>query len=148
MTPSANERIETESVRTLFESMKNGTFRRSMFPELSIKDMPALLARASSTESLSCYPSNPISSQFEPTCPEGMVALWLVEGFRTGNAFPSLNALCLTHGNSSSDWAGVSEKNQARVAEAYRRWWDRVKDDPSADAMKTDPLKGLGMSWY
>ena len=60
---------------------------------LAGRDIPALLDCADSTTTLKDFPRNPVSSQFEPECSEGMVALWLIEGFATASRpdFGSLN---------------------------------------------------------
>lgn len=76
-----------ERVRKLFEAMRAGKCDESVFPALGWEDIPSLLTVAPSTAVLKNFPRNAISSQYEPECSEGMVALWLIEGLRRGGSF-------------------------------------------------------------
>jgi hypothetical protein len=63
--------------------------------------------------------------------------------------FASLNALCLPRGElKSTDWGGVSEKNHAATAEAYRKWWRSYASRPADEARKADPLEGTDLRWF
>ncbi len=135
-------------VSELFAAMAAGKYADRAFPELGWDDIPALLELGPSTRMLEDIPRNPLSSQYEERCAEGLVALWLLEGVRKGRGFPSLNALCFEGKVEGSDWKLASELNHDRVLAAYRTWWARVKDLPRAEAAAIDPLEGTGLRWY
>lgn len=117
-------------------------------PSLSWEDLPDLLALGGSARVITDFPRSPWSSQFEESCSEGMVALWLVECVRQGGKFASLNALCFDGRVEVADWTAASEANHARVLEAYRAWWTRVRALPPQEAALTDPLDGTGLRWF
>lgn len=141
-------KVSNTRVQKLFESMRKGTYNDVTFPELKWEDIPALLEMGASKRVLRCFPVNPISSTAVKECPEGMAALWLVEGLRKGGKdFPSLNALCLPEDERTGTWAEMSAKNQDRVLKAYREWWQQFHTLPAEKAAAVDPLKGARLHW-
>jgi hypothetical protein len=128
--------------------MRDGTYDDSGFPQIGWDDVPALLALADEVKPLTRFPRNPISSQYEESCSEGMVALWLIEGIRKGGKYPSMATLCLPVPVPKGDWGKISEANHNAVAKAYKSWWDRVKSLPPAKAVEDDPLSGTGLAWH
>ncbi len=145
-TPMENTR--NEKVEALFDSFRNATYRGFNFPDLSFEDIPALLELGESEQALKSFPRSPISSQFEATCSEGMIALWLIEGIRNGRKFPSLNALCFKKGQIGKDWTSKSENNHEPVLDAYKTWWNESKDLPVEEAELANPLEGLELHWH
>lgn len=139
---------ENQRVKKLFEAMQNGNYAEIEFPKLDLTDVPALLEYADSGKILKSFPRSPFSSQFEATCSEGMVALWLIEGIRQGGKYPSLNSLCFKSGVESKNWTKTSEDNHKEVAKAYRAWWDKAKSLTPEKAKALDPLKDTGLSWH
>lgn len=137
-----------KKVKSLFESMRNGTYKSRGFPKLTRDDIPALMSLADSTRILKAFPRYSISSQYEETCPEGIVAIWLVEGVRKGSKFPSLNALCLPGGKNNGDWTELSKANHPQLAAAYKKWWENVKQTDTPAAFKANPLKGTNLHWH
>jgi hypothetical protein len=135
-------------VKALFDRMHAGTYRDDFLnpPKLEWADIPALLDRAESTRLLEAFPRNPISSQYERAAPEGVVALWLVEGLRKGGRYASLNARLTTAAGEAKGEA--FEGNNKAAAKAYRAWWAKVKDLPPAKAREVDPLEGTGLRWW
>ncbi|MDB4778081.1 DUF4943 domain-containing protein [bacterium] len=142
------ENTSNEKVEALFDSFRDKTYHRSGFPDLSFEDIPALLDLGESEQILKSFPRSPISSQFEATCSEGMIALWLVEGIRSGKKFPSLNALCFKKGQTGNDWTSNSESNHELVLDAYQQWWNESKDLPVEEAKLADPLLGMELHWH
>lgn len=140
--------IENERVKALFESMRKGFFNDIEFLRLDLTDVPALLEHADSTQPLETYPTNPLSSQRQQQCTEGMMALWLIEGVRHGGQYPSLNPLCFKNGVQGKDWTKASEDNHKEVAQAYRNWWSKAKRLCPYDAKAIDPLKGTDLHWH
>lgn len=142
-------KVPNERVEELFGAMREGKYAGDgRFPGLKWEDIPALLELGTSKRALRTFPVNYASSQAEDECPEGMVALWLVEGLRKGRGgFPSLNALCLPEGTTGK-WAEESARNQARVLKAYREWWERAKSLPAEEAAEIDPLKETKLRWH
>lgn len=139
--------IENEKVESLFESFRDESYRGRRFPELDVEDIPALLVLGESERQLKDFPRSMISSQYEPTCREGIVALWLVEGIRKGGRFPSLNALCLSK-KAGNDWTANSESNHKQVLDAYRKWWKDTKELPFEEAQEINPIKRIGLHWH
>ncbi len=140
-------KAEGQRVKVLFESMRSGNYAAITFPQLDLADVPTLLEYADSTKPLRSFPRNPLSSQLEVDFSEGMVALWLIEGVRQGDRYPSLNALCFKAGGGGKDWSKASEDNHKEVARAYRAWWEKAKSLPHDPAKALDPLKGTGLAW-
>ena len=102
-------------VDQLFARMEAGQYSEEIrFPNLTWADIPALLQRTNSTRMLTTFPTNPLSSERQAQCSEGMVALWLVEGIRKTPKpeFASLNPLVLPPGpQNGKDWGAISEQN-------------------------------------
>src|SRR5688500_5897495 len=113
-TPAPVPEQPPSRVKALFDQMRDGKYQREGFdfPKLEWADIPELLAKADSTRLLEAFPRNPISSQYERACPEGVVALWLVEGLRKGGKYPSLNARLTTAAGEAKGEA-FEENNKA-----------------------------------
>lgn len=141
-------KVENQRVKKLFDAMRNGKNPEVEFPRLDLTDVPALLELADSTKMLKSFPRNPLSSQFERQCSEGMVALWLIEGVRKGSKYPSLNALCFKDGVQVNDWTAESEANHKEVAKAYRAWWKKARTLTPEKANEINPLTGTSLHWY
>ena len=97
---------------------------------------------------LTSFPRNPLSSQSQSSCSEGMVALWLVEGIRKGSRFASLNCLCFRDVPADDTWGAASEANHDPARAAYKVWWVRVHGLAEDRAAAVDPLAGTGLHWY
>ncbi|HEX4611521.1 MAG TPA: DUF4943 family protein [Urbifossiella sp.] len=136
--------LPPDRVTVLFGKMYVGKYDDMWFPDLGWEDIPALLARADSTRELANFPVNPASSLHQPTCPEGVVAVWLVEGIRKGGRFASLNPRPFPLEDPTKERAA----NVQALAQAYRGWWDRVKQMPPEQAREADPLGGTSFRWH
>lgn len=146
--PGPDAQASKDRVRKLFAAMREGKYRGDFsFPDLKWEDVPALLDLGGSKTLLKTFPRNSYSSQKQPECSEGMVALWLIEGLRLGKD-PPLNALCLPIGPVKGDWGKLSEKNHPRVLQAYQSWWSKVRSLPHEKAAAVDPLEGSKLSWH
>lgn len=133
----AKEPARSERVDKLFGAMRDGKYDGFRFPDLRTEDIPALLELTDSTQELTNFPVNPISSATPPkSTSEGAVALWLVEGVRRGGKFPTLNT---PH--------GTELKAQPELAKAYKVWWAKVKDKPE-EVGKIDPLAETKLDWH
>jgi hypothetical protein len=147
-THGGEQQTKEQKVKKLFDSMRSGKYAEFEFPRLDLTDVPTLLGFADSTKTLTTFPRNPLSSQLELQCSEGMVALWLIEGVRQGSKYPSLNALCFKGKVEGTDWTKASEDNHKEVAKAYRAWWEKAKTLMPEKAKAIDPLKDTGLSWH
>ena len=139
-------------VDKLFAAMRKGTFRQEGLrpPRLEWSDVPALLKRAESVRPLKCFPRNPLSSYIQFRCPEGIVALWLIECLRQGPEprFPSLNAFIIRPADNNGQPLGaISEGNHKAALQAYRAWWKKVGKLPPQKARAVDPLANTGLRW-
>lgn len=142
--PAANH----DRVESLFGEMRRGKLLSVDFPHLEWGDIEGLLKIGPSKKLLRRFPVNPLSSQLQTECTEGMVALWLIEGIRKGGkGFPSLNALVCPLDKGPS-YEVASESHHAKTYEAYRSWWSKAKSMPKADASRIDPLAGSDLVWY
>ena len=118
------------------------------FPkELGWGDIPALLRHVDGTTSLTRILVNPLSSQIQRQCSEGVMALWLVEGVRRGGRFASNNPLCVPKHSPGSNWTVPEESTRKVAVRAYQEWWKRVKDLPVWEASKVDPLVQVDLCW-
>ena len=141
--------VKNKAVQDLFEQMRAGKYRAITFPKLSRDDIPALLQMARSKKSLTSFPRNPFSSQAQTECPEGMIALWLIEGWRKWNQHPSLNALCLpTQRTLGGNWDDLSKQNHDRCRDAYEAWWKHAEKLTDDELKKINPLKDVPLAWY
>lgn len=140
---------EESRVRQLFTTFRSGEYRGSAFPELEWKDIPALLKMAESKRELTCFPRNPLSSQYVEESLEGVVALWLVEGLRRNGEFPSLNALCLDkRAEARGDFESQSRASHGRIIMLYAQWWKANSMRGEKDAKKDNPLESTAYHWY
>lgn len=140
-----------KKVKELFAGFRDGENRATgKFPKLDAFDIPALLQIAKSDKLIRNFPRNPLSSQYERQCSEGMVALWLIEGIRKSDrpTFPSLNALCLPRDKFEGDWTTVSQNQHKVVLQAYQDWWKDADPMDMEKSRKTNPLDGTNLHWH
>ena len=141
----------SSQVEKLFESMREGRYKEPDFPKLTWEDIRSLLSFAENTNALRSFPRNPLSSQFEAECSEGMIALWLIEGIRESQPaqFPSLNALCFSRFKTQDeDWTEHSRTSHPRALAFYRKWWAEIASQSKTKGMQTNPLEGSDLYWY
>ncbi len=144
--------LDPGPVRALFADLRGaaGVRSRARFPkDLGWRHIPALLDHLDKALALRRFPINPISSQSQARCTEGMLALWLIEGIRRHQPprFASLNPLCV-RGQAEGDWEGAADRNLEQVAKHYRRWWADVACRSEARGRATAPLAGTGLHWH
>lgn len=139
----------------LFNAMHEGKFDQHKFPDLTWDDVPALLELASSRRLPKHCPCAQESSLIAEPWPEGMVALWFVEGIRKGGkGFPSLNPLLgggKTRGKALTGEISIERwqaQNHETALHAYQAWWKNVQGLPAEKARAIDPLKGTELRWY
>lgn len=104
------------------------------------EDIPTLLALSDRTDRIArpvCSDSLILLTRAEARLEVGTIALYLVEGIRRGEKFPTLTIL---RGKARDD-------DLPRRAAAYWGWWDAVSKLPRSEARKVDPLRGTGLSW-
>jgi hypothetical protein len=104
------------------------------------EDIPALLALSDRTDRI----ARPVNANLAMLPPReesqlelGSIALYLVEGIRRNEKFPTLTIL---HGK-------PSDEDLPRRAAAYWGWWDSAQKTSRAAARALDPLHGTGLSW-
>lgn len=140
--PPKEKKTASERVNKLFGEMRGQNYISDGFPKLEWADVPALLELADSPGILSNYPVNPAWSGVPGPAPEGLVALYLIEGIRRGNKFPTLHGV-----TSRGVDVNKAAEQQKEFAKAYRDWWAKAKDAKPADAAKLDPLAGAKRTW-
>ena len=148
---ASGKEMETRALQ-IMASMRDGSWDggRSL-PELTWSDIDALLTRANSEVLLKSFPANPLSSQAQFSCPEGMMALWLIESIRKNDpgGYPSLNPLCFkANRDKNVPWEEHSRSNLKAAARAYDLWWRNVKDKSPKERSKIDPLQDADLYWY
>jgi hypothetical protein len=120
--------VSNQRVQKLFDAMREGKYNNTTFPDLKWEDIPALLEMSAGKRVLKNFPVNPLSSILVKECPEGMVALSLVEGVRKGGKqFPSLTPFCRREGDKAENGTEALAKNQDLVLKAYKEWWKQVQ---------------------
>lgn len=140
-------------VDELLTAMREGHWSNEgdpmLFPSLGWEHVEYLLSKASSTVPLKRYPINRESSEAVQSCPEGMLALWIVESIRRNrpSQFPSLTP-CVLHVDDSEGGALDPTLHHAAVAQAYRRWWASQASLNHDELSAADPLQGTGLAWF
>ncbi len=145
---SPKPEFNSESGQALFEKMNSGKWSSVSFAMLDWSAIDYLLEKGKSGKKLSSFPRNPFSSQSQRSCSEGMMALWLIEGIRLNipGGYPSCNPLCFAAG--SKDWHKDSEANRERILEAYRTWWEEVRELPVDKRRQKNPLEDTLLHWH
>lgn len=135
----------------ILNTMRDGSWQGRALPKLHWDDMDALLERADSRVELKSFPVNPLSSQAQFSCLEGIMAMWLIEAVRIKpkSGYPSLNPLCFSaKKKEGTSWEDISNGNMDAAAGAYRAWWEKVKDESEEKRKEIDPLKDALLYWY
>lgn len=136
------------------------------YPIYTWQDIPILLELAQSDKVLlgRNVPKLVISSYIQEQCREGMIALWLIEGLRRRQAEQTvaitvgkklrsrpyrlpLNPMCTQKDKDLSDCEKSAEIHQEAL-QAYRTWWQQVKDLPPEKASLKYPLEKTNIRWH
>ena len=144
VTTSAREKelLSEHRVQEVLADVAAGVYRGTHEDPHPLRwaDIPTLLALSDRTDRIA-RPVNSDSSLLLPRAEArlevGTIALYLVEGIRRGEKFPTLTIL---RGH-------PRDENLPRRAAAYWGWWDAVSKLPPSVARKVDPLRGTGLSW-
>jgi uncharacterized protein YegL len=164
-TSAAREATVRETFRSIVEGKTHVDFPSSgERPRFTWSDIPILLKLAENDTALATMPALAISSYIGSGVPEGMVALWLIEGLRRGQEellagkqlhkpvspvraiWPPLNPICLREGMKLNECENSAEIHR-EVLNAYRQWWGAVKSLSPMEAALFDPLDLKDLKW-
>jgi len=143
VTTTREERLLSEHrVQEVLADVAAGVYRGTHEDRhpLRWEDIPTLLALSDRTDRIA-RPVNSDSTilltRAEARLEVGTIALYLVEGIRRNEKFPTLTILR----------GKARDEDLPRRAAAYWGWWDAVSKLPRGEARKVDPLRGTGLSW-
>jgi hypothetical protein len=155
-----NEMFPHYPIDSLVMLLAGNRFRppcRSCQPQVWWNEIPQLLRLGNSTEMITGFPVNPLTSSCQERCQLGVYALWLIESARrTGpdslvnhtSRFPSMNPKLFKR---SGGVSRESDDDQAQLLNtawhAYLAWWDLYQKKGREAARDTDPLEGTGVAW-
>jgi hypothetical protein len=146
-------------VRTV---LKWDLIRLGWMPKLNWADIPVLLKLAENGGPLrGTVPSRPYVSRPVAECPEGMVALWLIEGLRLRQLsfshdhktadkvyYPSLPSQPVCERAGTPIWQTENDPAvHQTVRNAYQQWWKKMESLPTDQVAAIDPLESTDMAW-
>jgi len=140
-------------VKEVVAALTSDNWTWTFLPRLTWADVPSLLAIGQDTAFLHTYPRHPLSTYQPDSVRVGLTALWLVEAIRRqarnadrpGALMPPSRAPVL--GTRKGNPSGFNSKRQIQSAFAgYEAWWQGLQTD-TTKAIRSNPLKGRGMSW-
>ena len=129
----------------------------SFLPKINWQDVPILLKQGQDSTFIHQYPRN-LRSRYRPdSIRAGLVSLWLIEALRKQELRSSEDFYSLMPpsrapvlGTRKGNPSGYNSVEQLMSAfEAYNAWWEEVPVDSSSrmEAIKKNPLAGIGLSW-
>jgi hypothetical protein len=125
------------------------------WPKYGWSDIPYLLELAESTVNAERIPKLMISSHIQRHCREGMIALWLIEGLRRGQADVIRKQTGHASGLPGNPICRKGEKQNSEnspslhdeVLKAYKIWWRTVRTLPPEAAALFYPLDLTDLKW-
>jgi hypothetical protein len=145
-------RYEIDSLVCLLKS--NAYPLRSEFPLMLWQDIPELLANGNNKSLVNKYPVPVYSSGYSQECYMGIVSLWFIESVRIAELkktwdplekFPSQTPSLRYKDNPEliPDSGEIMEK----VYQAYKNWWEKIKDTGKENGCKINPLEKTNLEW-
>lgn len=129
----------------------------TFLPKIAWTDVPILLNQGQDSTFIKNYPRNPRSRYRPDSIRAGLASLWLIEALRkqqikNTDEFYSLNppSRAPVLGTKRGNPSGFNSVEQIHMAhEAYSSWWKEMPNDSTerSEALKKNPLSGLGFSW-
>jgi len=125
-------------------------------PKLNWEDISELLEIGNDQTKITNFPRNGLSSYYQKDCYLGVISLWLIESIRITEQrnlihpfekFPSLNPLFKEKNNRTPLKDLNTMKNMETASQAYKNWWQTVKNMDIKEACKINPLKETNLSW-
>jgi hypothetical protein len=149
------EAVPNLTVEKYIELLKSNQFDSINIPAFSCLDIPALLKYRNETQTITNFPSNPISSLYAPNCSLGMYVLWTIESIRAVSInskylimrFPSQNPI-LAYRASQELSLVYSAESQQIAAKAYYDWWENIKHKSFDEFKNIDPLVSTEYRWH
>ena len=143
------------NIDTLINILKSNAYPlRSEFPELVWADIPQLLAIGNNKSLINKYPISVLSSSYTKECYLGIVSLWFIESSRitelkkTNNPsekFPSKTPTLYQTGNPAMKSNSIEIMEKA--CQAYRNWWNQIKNMDKEQGCKINPLINSNLEW-
>lgn len=135
--------------------LQSGQYEAMELPAFTLEAIPALLTYRNSTEIISSFPRNPISSFHNAESALGMYILWTIESIRQSyvsneglpGRFPSLNPRLAKRDAIELNIADEEESQQI-AAQAYYEWWENSSRLDTETLMQTDPLEDTDYYWH
>lgn len=142
-------------IDTLVNLLKSNTYPdRSAFPLLFWEDIPKLLTIGNDSTLINNFPISVISSSYMKECYLGIISLWFIESFRITELkkisspwekFPS-QTLTLRY-ISKPELTPNNIETMERAYQAYKSWWEKIKNMDKEQACKINPLENTGLEW-
>ena len=140
---------------TLINLLKSNTYPdRSAFPLLFWEDIPKLLTIGNNRTMINNYPISIISSGSTKDCYLGIVSLWFIESARITvqknlynpyEEFPSQGP-DLVYKNMPGSKVN-SPETMEKAYQAYKSWWEKIKNMDKEQGCKINPLENTGLVW-
>jgi hypothetical protein len=143
------------NIDTLISLLKSNKYPdRSAFPLLLWEDIPGLLTIGNNRTMINKYPISIISSASAKDCYLGIVSLWFIESaritvlkkaFEPLQKFPSM--LPVLYDKSRPALGQNSIETMEKAYQAYKAWWEKVKNMNQEQACKINPLENTDLAW-
>lgn len=150
------QKLNQTEVEKYIARLQSGDYDEMALPPFTHEAIPALLSYRNSTELITSFPRNPISSAYSPDCTLGMYTLWTIESIRLSHLaadtlmpgrFPSLNPILARRNAAELQWI-EREEAQSAASAAYYAWWLHAQHMNLDIHMQTDPLADTDYRWH
>ena len=149
--PTKNPRVDV-FVAALIEGKYEQDYLAPL-PDLSAKDIPALLYYANDFREIDYFPVNPISSFAPPAFRLGECLLWVIEAIRTRTGvdanqlrYPSLVPVLVKENNPNEVREVLNDELQEAYT-LYNNWWEDNQHRDFNTFKTIDPLAGSNYQW-
>jgi hypothetical protein len=146
---------ESVPIHEVIATLRSDGWEWAFLPHMAWEDIPSLLAVGQDSAYVHQYPHHPRTTYQPDSVRVGLVALWLIETIRKSEIKheefihlmpPSRAPVLGTRKGNPSGYNSISQMNQAW--KGYQNWWEAAQDTASrSKSIRSNPLKGLGMSW-
>jgi len=142
-------------INTLIKLLKSNNYPvRSGFPSLIWEDIPGLLTIGNDSTIVNNYPISVISSGYTKDCYLGIIAVWFIESIRITQLKKIFDPLEKFPSQSPSfRYISNPEELQNNIKtmdiayQAYKIWWEKIKNLDKENACKVNPLESVNLEW-
>ena len=143
--------LENPDAAQFVALIKNGTYSKkagNRLPHFTMNHIQQLSPYLNDTTEITSFPTNPISSKYTSPKILNECIMWVIEGIRMDETYPSLEPCLINiNSNSQTDHFRLTKKQLISISIKYLQWHEEYLSNPNEITRKRDVIDASNFRW-